>query len=375
MIRNSKKTKKKTKQSKWIPVAAQAFLARRIQDGLALTLVGTGLFLCGALLTYKMSDPSRNTSVSADMPIHNVFGSSGSHTADLLLQTFGLASFVIALAAIIWGVKFWKRAPLSPMWLRITALISALLFGAIAFSRIPSSDWLPQAYSGGSGGGQILNSLADTLNFALGGWTHTLIALISAMLALGALTLTLPITRAQWKTAFSFTRAVITSATVFVLKASFQFVDWIKHHNDASYMPPTRPTLEKAAKAKQVKAITPQPAQKPVTPPIPAQQVEKAIKVISPKATPTKATPTSQGNLSLGDEEWEFPSVDILDETPKNQDGHIDEEALKRNAELLQNVLEDYNVQGQITSILPGPVVTLYEFEPAPGTNHLALLA
>ncbi|MBL4589324.1 MAG: hypothetical protein JKY11_04510 [Alphaproteobacteria bacterium] len=53
MIRNSKKTKKKTKQSKWIPVAAQAFLARRIQDGLALTLVGTGLFLCGALLPIR----------------------------------------------------------------------------------------------------------------------------------------------------------------------------------------------------------------------------------------------------------------------------------------------------------------------------------
>lgn len=375
MIRNSKKTKKKTKQSKWIPVAAQAFLARRIQDGLALTLVGTGLFLCGALLTYKMSDPSRNTSVSEDMPIHNVFGSSGSHTADLLLQTFGLASFVLALATIIWGVKFWKRTPLSPMWLRITALISTLLFGAIAFSRIPSSEWLPHAYSGGAGGGQILNGLADTLNFALGGWAHTLIALTSTILALGALTLTLPITRAQWKTAISFTKSVITSATVFVLKTSFQFVDWIKHHNDASYMPPTRPTLEKAAKSKPVKAITPQPTQKSIATPAPTQQVEKGIKVIAPKAAPAKATSASQGNLSLGEEEWEFPSVDILDETPKDQDSHIDEEALKRNAELLQNVLEDYNVQGQITSILPGPVVTLYEFEPAPGTKSSRIIS
>ncbi|HPF77841.1 MAG TPA: DNA translocase FtsK [Alphaproteobacteria bacterium] len=52
-----------------------------------------------------------------------------------------------------------------------------------------------------------------------------------------------------------------------------------------------------------------------------------------------------------------------------NDDEQMDENALRMNAELLQNVLQDFNVQGEIVSIHPGPVVTLYELEPAPGTK------
>ena len=47
----------------------------------------------------------------------------------------------------------------------------------------------------------------------------------------------------------------------------------------------------------------------------------------------------------------------------------LNEDALRRNAELLKNVLADFNVNGEIVSIHPGPVVTLYELEPAPGTK------
>lgn len=68
--------------------------------------------------------------------------------------------------------------------------------------------------------------------------------------------------------------------------------------------------------------------------------------------------------------EWDLPPVDILEEVPAQQkDDRLDETALRRNAELLQNVLNDYNVKGEIKSIYPGPVVTLYELEPAPGTK------
>src|SRR5208282_215520 len=47
----------------------------------------------------------------------------------------------------------------------------------------------------------------------------------------------------------------------------------------------------------------------------------------------------------------------------------IDESALEQNARLLETVLEDFGVKGQIVKVRPGPVVTLYELEPAPGTK------
>jgi len=74
--------------------------------------------------------------------------------------------------------------------------------------------------------------------------------------------------------------------------------------------------------------------------------------------------------LQIADGDWEFPDIDILAEDPdEDADDSLDEKALTRNAELLQRVLEDFNVTGEIVKIHPGPVVTLYELEPAPGTK------
>ncbi len=367
---SAKKQKAPIQHRKWLPAFLQTFIARRIQDGFALGFIGFGLFLCGSLLTYKMSDPSWNTSVSEDLPIHNIFGSSGSYSADLLLQSFGFASFIIVFTALIWGGKLWRRTALSPVWLRITSFICALILGSIALSRIPSSEWLSHPYSGGSGGGQILNSLADTLHFALGGWTHSLIAVVTGGLALGALTLALPIPRHQWHMALSFIKSGAGACILYSLKTSFQFIDWVKHHNNVSYVAPKRPALEniEIKPSKPREKIPPVPYAKTSTP-VTAPPLKKEVSVVAPKAHPQTKVTSQQGKLGLSDEEWEYPTVDLLADVPAIQDGQIDEAALKRNAELLQNVLEDYNVQGQIVKIHPGPVVTLYEFEPAPGTK------
>jgi len=62
-----------------------------------------------------------------------------------------------------------------------------------------------------------------------------------------------------------------------------------------------------------------------------------------------------------------LPSLELLAKPPAVRTEIIDEEALEKNARLLETVLEDFGVRGQIVQIRPGPVVTLYELEPAPG--------
>jgi S-DNA-T family DNA segregation ATPase FtsK/SpoIIIE len=68
--------------------------------------------------------------------------------------------------------------------------------------------------------------------------------------------------------------------------------------------------------------------------------------------------------------DWEFPSIEHL-QAPSKKDLEtvLDERALQRNADLLQQILADFNVEGEIVKIRPGPVVTLYEFEPAAGVK------
>ena len=66
--------------------------------------------------------------------------------------------------------------------------------------------------------------------------------------------------------------------------------------------------------------------------------------------------------------QYEFPSHQILDYRPPD-DGSVDRDALTRNAQLLEAKLEDYKVKGKVVEIHPGPVITMYEFLPAPGTK------
>ena len=75
---------------------------------------------------------------------------------------------------------------------------------------------------------------------------------------------------------------------------------------------------------------------------------------------------TAQPSLALGDS-FQLPTLDLLARAPDHGRQQIDRAALERNARLLESVLEDFHVRGDIVEVRPGPVVTLYELEPAPG--------
>ena len=104
-----------------------------------------------------------------------------------------------------------------------------------------------------------------------------------------------------------------------------------------------------------------------VAPPTPA-----AVKIVPRKsAAPQgkRAAKAGQRELALG-AEYQLPPLDILSLPSRvNAQPKIDEEALEQNARLLETVLDDFGVKGQIVKVRPGPVVTLYELEPAPGTK------
>jgi S-DNA-T family DNA segregation ATPase FtsK/SpoIIIE len=83
-----------------------------------------------------------------------------------------------------------------------------------------------------------------------------------------------------------------------------------------------------------------------------------------------RAAKAGQRELDLMMGEYRLPPLDILALPSRvSSDGKIDEEALEQNARLLETVLDDFGVKGQIVKVRPGPVVTLYELEPAPGTK------
>jgi DNA segregation ATPase FtsK/SpoIIIE, S-DNA-T family len=89
-----------------------------------------------------------------------------------------------------------------------------------------------------------------------------------------------------------------------------------------------------------------------------------------PAAPSRQALAEAQPSLRLGDpaaQAYELPPLSLLSSPGTVQRHQLSDDSLEENARMLESVLDDYGVKGEITSVRPGPVVTMYELEPAPG--------
>lgn len=126
------------------------------------------------------------------------------------------------------------------------------------------------------------------------------------------------------------------------------------------------------AEVEPVELHQPEPARAPVVaasnvqPGIQRRVVQQPIR--KPPAQSRQAKADSQPSLQLSEPEpYEFPPLSLLASPTTIERHHLSDEALEANARMLENVLDDYGVKGEITSVRPGPVVTMYELEPAAG--------
>ena len=94
----------------------------------------------------------------------------------------------------------------------------------------------------------------------------------------------------------------------------------------------------------------------------------------APKQVPAPPRRPQQEILPLPEAGWRFPSLELLKPATTRTTNGPSSEALEANARLLETVLADYGVQGSIVEIRPGPVVTLYELEPAPGIRSARVI-
>lgn len=385
------KRQSKSPIARLFPDPVQAFAARRIIDMTGLMLFIAGAFIFLSIASYTRTDPSGGTATSNHA--QNWMGAQGAGLSDTLLQAVGLGALVFALAPLAWGVNLLVRRSIAPIWLRFAAMVFAAVASAAAFARLPSGDWLAQPHLGGSGGMKILQATTDMIGAQN---AFTPVALVWGLIGTALLCVAFGIGFAQIKWVAALIVNLVMAACYGVYDAAMAFIGWVRHYADESYVP---------AKPKK---------RKPIIPPVESDEEEEdyvlesgddeeeeeseeedeeesdeeeeseeeeddddnssAIRVNRSAKTQKGQNikvKTRQKRFQLFDGgEWELPALDLLaeiDEKIANQ--KIDEKALQMNAVLLKNVLTEFKVSGEIVSINPGPVVTLYELEPAPGTK------
>lgn len=362
----------------FLPQSWQEFLYQRFQDAFALSLMVIGACFLASLISYHPEDPSLNTA-SIDSGIHNWIGKPGAIAADIALQTLGLGSFVFGLGFIVWGARLWRREYFGSLWVRGTALIFSSLLLSIAFAHLPSGGFMVHHYLGGSGGTLLLNMMAGWITDIIPYWPHALIASLSAILGVVCLMLGIAL-KSQEREAMLKSALNGGVATIGGFYSAFYRVqEWLERvapkkgdneftaDDDEDDEESDEDDEEDSDEFDEDSEDEDDEEEAVYTP-----RKKGTIEVVRPakREKEDKKKKPQQAKLALKNvTEFELPALDLLDETPPAEEEKLDELALRRNAEMLQNVLKDFNVKGDIVSIHPGPVVTLYELEPAPGTK------
>lgn len=322
----------------WRTVFRQS-IARSLVIAAAALLGLFTLFLTLALVTYDATDSAFNTAAGGSPT--NLMGGAGARFADMGLFIGGAPIVLLVPLLGLFAWRLWTGKP-QPYWPRqlIYALIGILLAGLGAQLLMQDSNaQLPAGWGGIIA--LIVGGAIDPPLMRIGDPAAALIRIAAILLLVGI---------GLWF-AYRALRLEKGWASRFRLPAaeSGRVVEPAKVANDGARAPgPIEPVVRPRAIAEPSDRAPPEIAD-------PAQ-----------RSAPSKPRPKPQTELFTN---YQLPSIDLLAPAPDRPAGQIDKAALERNARLLESVLEDFQVKGVITAVRPGPVVTMYELEPAPGTK------
>ena len=354
------KLKGKEKTS-FLPQGVAESLKHRGLEGIGILLIAAALVYAASLVTYSPSDPSLNRATGGE--ISNILGLSGAITADLMLQTLGLGSAMLVPILAAWGWRFVADHALSLPWVRLALAPLVLLIGSVAFAGFAVFDsWPLDPGLGGITGDFMMKALVQ--NIPQGLPLHYGIGFSFAGLALLLYVMGIP--AREWLAGFKSLLGLGRHARVAVEQAGH-----MRHKvSDAAQAAVARvkgermePTLSAPSKRRD-KVVQEPPEPRPV----------KKDRIATPEEKPKpgkRVVAEKQIKLDLPtDGEYQLPPLDLLDDYSDHpsKTSH-DKDSLEQNARLLEGVLEDFGVKGEIVKVRPGPVVTLYELEPAPGTK------
>ena len=311
------------------------------------------VFLALALVSYHQTDPS--TSTAAGGEVQNWMGPTGAWTAERALFLFGPVSALLVPLLYVFARKLWLLVEEDDgeiehsdqrWWMPFFVLACAMLLIATVLSLwfTKPGGTLPASMGGISGllGAKGVAALAGLTPDPVQNWIKLALSLVC--LAAGVML-------AGRVFALDWARLLTLPGRIGRLPRG------VLAPEDA----PAKPVRER-------EAARPEPAPRVAeTASAASEKPRKAPEIADPKVSATPAQIGFGNRQKDMFDKYTLPSLDLLEDPQPNSQPKIDKLSLERNARLLETVLDDFNVKGEITAVRTGPVVTMYELEPAPG--------
>jgi S-DNA-T family DNA segregation ATPase FtsK/SpoIIIE len=402
------------------PDAIRRTMARHITGAGGLLLMGFAAILLVALATWSAADPSY--SHATDTAVTNSMGHFGAIISDLLMQFSGFASFALVIPVGVWGWHLFRKGMYDKEKSRLIAWLSGLLAISLFLAPWPTPNIWPLPSSlGGVLGDMLIRIPQAILGASI--WSSILIVALSGLAGAFCLykscaPVAIEAKKKSRKTAKpkdgrrivqrnqtepdwadeddSETESLLSrleplrgalSHTVYTAKAAFRtklglapVLSYVRKQTEVEDDPllelerrnlqdadiyEDEPSDEWQADFDMDNEPSFDGAFEDHMPIEPAAPVKKAA--TAAQGTIKPAQHQTSRSFVPGKDTFELPALDMLTEAPARKTSSVDSRTLENNARALEGVLEDFGVKGQIINVRPGPVVTLYELEPAPG--------
>ncbi len=356
-----------------------ALLRRRLREAGGVALISLAMVAALALSTWSVQDPS--LSHATDAPVHNLLGAPGAIAADLMMQLFGLGSLALLLPVAVWGYRLLGHRPLDRERMRVMLwLVGAVLAAAFASCLPRTAHWPLPSGLGGVVGDAMLRLPAALFHAPLA-VTHRLIvaialgvaALVTFAVAAGLLCRGPEGMKDEedddekesdaddgaWVSLGLLAHALLSLRA----RVARFFRHRLQTRSDEGG--------EVAVQRHRVEPHFGKPTeQRPEAEAEDATDAELTVGV-----TPMRRPRPAPKPLRRSADGYALPSLNLLAAPRAGERTTLSAELIRENGAALEGVLADFGVRGEIINARPGPVVTLYELEPAPGIKSSRVIS
>ena len=376
-----------------LPASIREMLARRLRELMGLVLLVVSGVASAGLMTWSVQDPSLSHATART--IRNVLGYPGAIGADLAMQILGLGTIMLLLPVAVWGWRLLTHRPFDRRWLRVGCwIICAIMAAAFASCWPHGGSWPLPTGVGGVVGDALVR--APAVVFGPAGLIYRLLlGILYGSVMVAALLMTCGLGAKQ----VDAVSEIEDDDTPFEEESDRGSVSlgFIVHAMMSAKARLSRlivKTYRALVVSAPVKTATAFERQEPnlgagarrASPPIAPEQLDSDDDGLEAEDSNEdddadiedgddapivparkKAAPAAKLPIKKPTSKFELPSVNVLSAPKASDRKPLSKAELDTNSRALEGVLQDFGVRGEIAKANPGPVVTLYELEPAPG--------
>ena len=327
-----------------LPESYQNFITNRLLELSGISFLFLGCFIFLSLLSFSPLDPSISNLTSSE--VSNLGGKIGANISDLLIQLFGYSSFILTVVLLSWSYKLIFHKNLRLIALH-TFLLPFFLTSISVFINL-----LNLSSVNGFISNEIASSLLD-LGLLSSNLKYILLLIFVFLFSVILLFFSMGLSKEDW----IFTLQIVTQFLFKILNLLISLFKLL---------------LRKFSKSNSYSTNL---KQELVEPKIDFENIKNEPVSNFGQTEISETTTPIQKEIDLDDDEYKSPSVDFLSKPDKNILPQINEGELNANSEILKKVLADFKIEGEIINISPGPIVTMYELQPAPGVKASKIIS